>query len=70
MKKLLDNFRSLPDKTKKLIGLGITLALVVALPLFIWAIVTQRFELRKKAEVIPKTYFAEDFQIVDISLRA
>ncbi len=42
-------FKSLPTPTKRLLGLGIVLALVVALPLFVWAIVTQRFNLGKKA---------------------
>ncbi|HJY98159.1 MAG TPA: hypothetical protein VJ227_00385 [Patescibacteria group bacterium] len=42
-------FKALPVKTKKLLGLGIVLALVAALPLFIWAIVTQRFLVFKRA---------------------
>lgn len=49
MKKFIARFKSLPLKTRQLLILGTTLALVVALPLFIWAILTQRFELRKRA---------------------
>lgn len=36
-------FKSLPVSTKKLLGLGVVLGMVVALPLFIWAITTQNF---------------------------
>ena len=42
-------FRLLPANTKKLVGLGITIALVIALPLFIWGITTQKFDIRKRA---------------------
>jgi hypothetical protein len=42
-------FKLLPVKTKKLLGLGITIALVVALPLFIWGVTTQQFDIRKRA---------------------
>lgn len=42
-------FRTLPIRTKQLLSLGIVLALVVALPLFIWGITTQRFTLRRFA---------------------
>ena len=49
MKKFIARFKSLPLKTRQLLILGTTLALVIALPLFIWAILTQRFELRKRA---------------------
>lgn len=49
MKKFFARFKSLPLKTRQLLILGTTLALVVALPLFIWAILTQRFELRERA---------------------
>lgn len=31
-------------------GLGVVLALAVALPLFIWGVITQRFDIREKAE--------------------
>jgi len=49
VKKFFARFKSLPLKTRQLLILGTTLALVVALPLFIWAILTQRFELRERA---------------------
>lgn len=45
----LKRLKKLPVSTKRLLGLGVVLALTVALPLFIWAILTQRFELREKA---------------------
>lgn len=52
--KFPSKIRSFPVGTKQLLTLGILFAFVVALPLFIWAVVTQRFELRKKAQcVIP-----------------
>ena len=49
MKKFLARFKSLPLKTRQLLVLGMTLALAVTLPLFIWAILTQQFDLRKRA---------------------
>ncbi|QQG41531.1 MAG: right-handed parallel beta-helix repeat-containing protein [Candidatus Woesebacteria bacterium] len=42
-------FNSLPVSTKRLLGIGVVLALAVALPLFIWAIITQRFLIIKRA---------------------
>jgi len=47
--KLSFKYKSLPVKTKQILLLGLVLALVVALPLFIWAIMTQRFDIRKRA---------------------
>ncbi len=41
--------KNLPVKKQKLLGLGVTLTLVLALPLFIWAIVTQRFNFFNRA---------------------
>lgn len=49
MKKFIKNFKLLPNKTKTILTVGIVFALLVALPLFVWAIITQRFELRKRA---------------------
>ena len=43
------NFGNLPSKTKRLLALGVVLALFAALPLFLWAILTQRFDIRRKA---------------------
>lgn len=45
----IQRFKALPVKTKNLLGIGVILALVIALPLFIWAIVTQNFNPLKKA---------------------
>src|SRR3990172_4631322 len=42
-------FKSLPVSTKKLLGLGVVLAMIVALPLFIWAVITQNFNPFKRA---------------------
>lgn len=49
VKKFIDNTKKLPVKTKRLLGLGIVIALTVALPLFVWAVLTQRLDLRKRA---------------------
>lgn len=43
------NFKNLPSKTKNLMSLGIIVALVVALPLFIWAITNLNFNQRERA---------------------
>lgn len=47
--KMIKRFKSLPVKSRNLLGLGAILGLVVALPLFIWAIVTQNFNPNKQA---------------------
>ncbi len=47
--KFISQFKSLPVSTKRLLSFGIILALAVALPLFIWAVITQRFLIIKKA---------------------
>ena len=41
--------------SKRLLGLGVIIALFVALPLFVWGIVTQKFDLRKRAQIVPST---------------
>ncbi len=46
---VIENFKSLPVSAKRLLGIGVVLALVVALPLFIWAIITQKFLISKRA---------------------
>lgn len=43
------NFKSLPSKTKNLMSLGIILALVIALPLFIWALTNLNFNQKERA---------------------
>jgi hypothetical protein len=42
-------FKSLPLSTKKILGLGVVVALFIALPLFIWALVTQTYKVQEKA---------------------
>ena len=46
---LSQRFKSLPTGTQRLLGLAIVMAMFIALPLFIWAIVTQSFNLKNKA---------------------
>lgn len=43
------NFKSLPSKTKNLMSFGIIIALVVALPLFIWALTNLNFNQKERA---------------------
>lgn len=45
----IKQFKSLPNNTRKLMSLGIIVALVVALPLFIWAFVNLNFNQKEKA---------------------
>lgn len=47
--KWVDRFKTLPKSTKNLLVVGVLLALVAALPLFIWAITTQKFLFTQKA---------------------
>lgn len=49
MKKLIKRFQSLPLKKRHTISLIIILALLASLGLFIYAVLTQRLELRKRA---------------------
>jgi protein-disulfide isomerase len=51
---LKERFTALPVQAKRLLGIGVVLALAVALPLFIWAVVTQRFLISKKAQETPR----------------
>ena len=46
---VIERFKSLPGKTRTLLSISMILALVVALPLFIWAIVNLNFNPFKKA---------------------
>ncbi len=51
---IIDQFKNLSGQTKLLLAGGTLLALFVALPLFIFAVTTQNFEIRNRAqEVIP-----------------
>ncbi|MFZ3301131.1 MAG: dockerin type I repeat-containing protein [Microgenomates group bacterium] len=45
----MKNFKSLPAKTKNLMSLGIIIALVVALPLFVWALTNLNFNQKERA---------------------
>lgn len=49
MKKFVARFKKLPIRARQLLVIGTTLALVAALPLFIWAILNQRFDIRERA---------------------
>lgn len=49
--KWADRFKSLPKSTKNLLVVGVLLALIAALPLFIWAVTTQKFLFSQKAQV-------------------
>jgi protein-disulfide isomerase len=44
------NYKLLPSSTKKLLNIGIILALVVALPLFVWSIINMTFDIRERAQ--------------------
>jgi protein-disulfide isomerase len=43
------NFKNLPSKTRNLMSLGLIIALVIALPLFIWAITNLNFNQKERA---------------------
>lgn len=43
------NFKSLPSKTRNLMSFGLIVALVVALPLFIWALTNLNFNQKERA---------------------
>lgn len=47
---VMSTYKDLPKPTKKLLNLGIILALLVALPLFVWSVVNMTFDLREKAQ--------------------
>ena len=60
--KIIESFKALPLRPKQLLSLGIVFALVIALPLFIWGILTQRFDIRKKAtESLPLNVYENEF---------
>ncbi|MFH1827209.1 MAG: hypothetical protein ABH812_02105 [bacterium] len=60
---ITSKFKFLSKETKRLLFIGITLALFVALPLFIWAIVSQTFDLRKRAATGEPTVCTDEGQI-------
>lgn len=45
----IERFKSLPPNTKKSMSIGLILALLVALPLFVWALVNMNFNQQEKA---------------------
>ena len=47
--KIIESFKTLPLRAKQLLSLGIIFALTIALPLFVWGIVSQKFDIREKA---------------------
>lgn len=49
LKSFIATFKNLPIKSQRLLGLGLTVALVLALPAFVWGISTQRFNFLKRA---------------------
>lgn len=49
MVNFINRFKSLPISTRRLLSVSIIIAFVIALPLFIWAIVTQKFLITKRA---------------------
>jgi len=53
VKRFFNNLKNLPVSTKRLLGLGLVVGFAVALPLFIWAVVTQNFNPLNKAQQIP-----------------
>lgn len=46
---IIHRIKSLPLATKRYVGLGVVIALFIALPVFIWALVTQQLFFSKKA---------------------
>lgn len=52
MKNLISQFRNLPVKSKRLLGLGVVVSLTIALPLFIWSVVNMTFNPKEKASEI------------------
>lgn len=46
------NFKNLPSKTRSLISFGLLIALVIALPLFVWSITNLNFNPKEKAQSV------------------
>jgi hypothetical protein len=49
MMNFIHRFKSLPVKSQRLLSVSIVLGMFVALPLFVWAVVTQTFLINQKA---------------------
>lgn len=59
--------KTINSKNKKLLSNAILVFLIVALPLFVWAVLTQRLDLRKRAssgEPLPSVCIPENNQVV------
>jgi hypothetical protein len=63
--KIIESFKTLPLRARQLLSLGIIFALTIALPLFVWAILTQRFDVRKRAapaeSTLPANVYENEF---------
>lgn len=62
--KIIESFKTLPLRARQLLSLGIIFALTIALPLFVWAILTQRFDVRKRAapeSPLPANVYENEF---------
>ncbi|MEK7550782.1 MAG: hypothetical protein AAB535_03305 [Patescibacteria group bacterium] len=49
----IQHVKTLPVSAKRLLGVGIIFAFVIALPLFIWSVINLRFDVRERARVGP-----------------
>lgn len=47
--KIFEKFKSLPLSTQRMTGLGVVLLMIITLPVFIWAVITQRLLITKHA---------------------
>lgn len=47
---VIQNYKLLPKSTKKLLNVGLILALLIALPLFVWSVINMTFDVREKAQ--------------------
>lgn len=47
---VMSTYKKLPKPTKKLLNVGLILALLIALPLFVWSVINMTFDVREKAQ--------------------
>lgn len=52
---IIQNFRSLPVKSKRLLGVGLVFALVIALPLFVWGVSNTNLNIAERAQDVQPT---------------
>jgi protein-disulfide isomerase len=57
---LIKRFKSLPISARRQLSLGIVIAFTVALPLFVWAIVSQKFLINQKAQEVQRVTVSTD----------